>query len=285
MISLGINTMVWTGNFSVRNLALLDTIRAAGFDVAELAVFDFPALDCKAVRSALQANALACTATSALPEDLSLLDAGAEVRRRTVEWLRRAVETVAQVGASVLAGPFYAPVGFLPGRRRTTDEWNYAVEGLRQVGEAIAGSGVRLAIEPLNRFETYFLNTAADALRLCREVDHPAVGILFDTFHANVEEKDIPVALQLLGAALYHVHLSENDRGIPGTGHVPFAQVFDALKQMNYAGAAVVESFATTIPEIARAAAIWRDLYPSSDSFAADSAAFLRGLRDASPAA
>jgi D-psicose/D-tagatose/L-ribulose 3-epimerase len=285
MISLGINTMVWTGNFSVRNLALLDTIRAAGFDVAELAVFDFPALDCGAVRSALEANGLACTATSALPENMSLLDAGAEVRRRTVEWLRRAVETVAQVGASVLAGPFYAPVGFLPGRRRTTDEWNYAVEGLRQVGEAIAGSGVRLAIEPLNRFETYFLNTAADALRLYREVDHPSVGVLFDTFHANVEEKDIPAALQSLGAALYHVHLSENDRGVPGTGHVPFPQVFDALKQMNYAGAAVVESFATTIPEIARAAAIWRDLYPSSDSFAADSAAFLLGLRGVSPAA
>ena len=280
MIPLGINTMVWTGSFSARNLSLLETIRAAGFEVAELGIFDFPALDCQAVRTALQANGLACTATSALPEDLSLLAADAEVRRRTVEWLRQAVDTLAAVGASVLAGPFYAPVGFLPGRRRTTDEWNHAVEGLRQLGEAIAGSGVRLAIEPLNRFETYFLNTAADALRLYREVDHHSVGILFDTFHANVEEKDIPAALQSLGPALYHVHLSENDRGIPGTGHVPFARVFETLTRMNYAGAAVVESFATTIPEIARAAAIWRDLYPSSDSFAADSAAFLHGLRN-----
>jgi len=282
MIPLGINTMVWTGSFSAKNLALLDTIRSAGFEVVELGIFDFPALDCGAVRSALRANGLACTATSALPDDMSLLDANPEARRRTVEWVRRAVDTLAAVGASILAGPFYAPVGFLPGRRRTADEWNYTVEGLRQVGESIAGSGVRLAIEPLNRFETYFLNTASDALRLCREVDHPSVGILFDTFHANVEEKDLPSALQSLRQALYHVHLSENDRGIPGTGHVPFRQVFDALRRMDYAGAAVVESFATTIPEIARAAAIWRDLYPSSDSFAADSAAFLRGLRAAS---
>lgn len=284
MIPLGINTMVWTGSFSARNCGLLDTIRRAGFEVAELGVFDFPALDCGAVRSALQANGLACTATSALPEDMSLLDGNPEVRRRTIEWLRRAVDTLTAVGATVLAGPFYAPVGFLPGRRRTDEEWAYAVEALRQVGEAIAGSGVRLAIEPLNRFETYFLNTASDALRLYRDVDHPSVGILFDTFHANVEEKDIPTALQSLGPALYHVHLSENDRGIPGTGHVPFAKVLGTLTQINYDGVAVVESFATTIPEIARAAAIWRDLYPSSDSFAVDSAAFLRGLRGTSPA-
>ena len=285
MISLGINTMVWTGSFSASNFGLLDMIRAAGFEVAELGVFDFAALDCRAVRSALEQNGLACTSTSALPEDLSLLDPDPKVRRNTVEWLRRAVETVAQVGASVLAGPFYAPVGYLPGRRRTAAEWGYAVDGLRQTGEAIAGTGVRLAIEPLNRFETYFLNTAADALRLQREIGHPSVGVLFDTFHANVEEKDIPAALQSLGPALYHVHLSENDRGIPGTGHVPFREVFDALSRMDYAGAAVVESFATTIPEIARAAAIWRDLYPSSDGFAADSMAFLRGLRISSPSA
>jgi D-psicose/D-tagatose/L-ribulose 3-epimerase len=282
VIPLGINTMVWTGSFSASNLALLDTIRAAGFEVAELGIFDFPALDCRAVRSALEQNGLACTATSALPEDMSLLDADAQVRQRTVEWLRRAVGTVAQAGASVLAGPFYAPVGLLTGRRRTADEWGYAVDGLRKAGELIAGSGVRLAIEPLNRFETYFLNTAADAQRLYREIGHPSVGVLFDTFHANVEEKDIPAALQSLGPALYHVHLSENDRGVPGTGHVPFHAVFDTLRSMDYAGAAVVESFATTIPEIARAAAIWRELYPSSDRFAVDSMAFLRGLRASS---
>jgi D-psicose/D-tagatose/L-ribulose 3-epimerase len=283
MIPLGINTMVWTGSFGSANLRLLDTIREAGFEVAELGIFDFPALECRAVRSALKQNGLACTATSALPEDLSLLDSDPEVRRRTVGWLRCAVDAVAQVGASVLAGPFYSPVGYLPGRRRTEDEWSYAAEGLRQVGESIAGTGVRLAIEPLNRFETYFLNTAADALRLYREIDHPSVGVLFDTFHANVEEQDITEALQSLGPALYHVHLSENDRGIPGTGHIPFREVFDTLKSMDYAGAAVVESFATTIPEIARAAAIWRDLYLSSDRFAIDSMAFLRGLRASFP--
>jgi len=136
----------------------------------------------------------------------------------------------------------------------------------------------------LNRFETYFLNTAVDALRLYREVGHPSIGVLFDTFHANVEEQDIAASLQSLGPAVYHVHLSENDRGVPGTGHVPFDEVFQALKAMEYAGAAVVESFATTIPEIARAAAIWRDLYPSSDRFATDSMAFLSGLRTPPPA-
>ncbi len=279
MIPLGINTMVWTGSFGAANLRLLETIRAAGFEVAELGIFDFESLDCSTVRSALKQNGLGCTATSALPEDMSLLDSDAEVRRRTVEWLRRAIETLAEVGARVLAGPFYAPVGYLPGRRRTPAEWQRAVDGLRQVGELTAGTDVRLAIEPLNRFETYFLNTAEDALHLWRAVDHPSAGVLFDTFHANIEEHDICAALQSLGPSLCHVHLSENDRGIPGTGHIPFCHLFETLKSMDYAGAAVVESFATTIPEIARAAAIWRDLYPSSDRFAVDSMAFLSGLR------
>jgi len=279
MIPLGINTMVWTGGFSAANLALLDKIRAVGFDVAELGVFDFPALDCAAIRSALRANGLACTATSALPDELSLIAPDAAVRARCVEWLCRAAGTLAEVGGTVLAGPFYSPVGYLSGRARTADEWAWAVDGLRRVGEAIAGSGVRLAIEPLNRFETYFLNTGADALRLCREIGHPAVGILFDTFHSNIEEKDMAATLRSLGETAYHVHISENDRGVPGTGHVPFREVFATLAAMRYSGAAVVESFAGTIPEIARAAAIWRPLYPSPDALAAESAAFLRELR------
>ena len=135
-----------------------------------------------------------------------------------------------------------------------------------------------------NAESIFSLDTAGAALRLCREIGHPSVGVLLDTFHANVEEKDIPAALRSLGPALYHVHLSENDRGIPGTSHVPFRAVFEALSDMDYTGAAVVESFATTIPEIAGAAAVWRDLYPSSDRFATESMAFLRGLRSLSQA-
>jgi len=201
-------------------------------------------------------------------------DAG--VRARTREWIETAISVTAEMGGTVLAGPLYTPVGDLPGRRRTTAEWKRAVEEYQALGDAIQATGVRLAIEPLNRFETYFLNTAADARRLCEEVACERVGVLFDTFHANLEEEDIPAALRSLGPWLAHVHLSENNRGVPGDGHVPFGAIAAELAANAYQGCAVVESFAGSIPEVARATAIWRDFAPSPDEFARRSIANLR---------
>jgi D-psicose/D-tagatose/L-ribulose 3-epimerase len=278
MIRLGINTMVWSGGYEERQLGLLERIRAWGYDAVELPVFDFEALDPLPLRHALAESGLAATVSSALPSGLGVLSGDPAVRAATREWLRRAVHKIAACGASILAGPLYAPVGELPGRRRTASEWDWAVEEYCKLGEAMRGSGVRLAVEPLNRFETYFLNTAADARRLCEEVADQSIGVLFDTFHANIEEEDVVAALRSLGCRLIHVHLSENNRGIPGSGHVPFAAVAGALAASGYCGNAVVESFATSIPELARATAMWRDFAASPDEFARQSIGNLRPL-------
>jgi D-psicose/D-tagatose/L-ribulose 3-epimerase len=146
------------------------------------------------------------------------------------------------------------------------------------LGATIAGCGVRIAVEPLNRFETWFLNTAEDARRLGDEIGSDSIGTLFDTFHAGIEENNISAALASLEGRLFHVHLSENNRGIPGCGHVPFAAVMETLRTMRYSGHAVVESFASSIPEIARATAMWRDYASSPDDFAMRAIGNLRPL-------
>jgi D-psicose/D-tagatose/L-ribulose 3-epimerase len=278
MIRLGINTMVWTGKFTTADLGLLDLIRNIGFDHAEFGIFDFSDVPVDGIRAALHANGLSATVASALPGEMSLLSDDAAVRARTVDWIANAVDVIARFGATSLVGPFYSPVGHLPGTRRTAAEWNNCVESLRAVADKIKGSGVRIAVEPLNRFETYFLNLHADALRLANEVDRPEIGVLYDTFHANIEEKDLLDALIPLAPKLYHVHLCENDRGVPGSGHIPFQHVVHALQQIEYDGPAVVESFASTIPEIARAAAIWRDFAPTPEAFARETLHRLRPL-------
>jgi len=272
----GINTLLWTAAFDEGNLDLLPRIKEGGFDGVEIARFSFAGWPVAKIRRALEANQLECTFCSALTGQVSL---AAEDKKPALGFLTDAIHCAADLGASVLAGPFCAPVGYLPGRRRTSDEWQRVIDGLRALTPVLDESGVTLAVEPLNRFETFLLNTTADARAMCEAVDHPKVGVLYDTFHANIEEKSIGGALQSLGSHhLLHVHASENDRGTPGTGHVPWADLRDALKKMDYRGWVVIESFGSAIKEIAAAASIWRDLAPTADEIAFDGVKFLRKL-------
>lgn len=269
----GINTFLWTANFGQAHLDLLPRIKEMGFDGVELGRFSFH--DCPAgpIRRALEANELGVTFCTALTGRQSLAD---EQAPETLAHLKDAVHWAAEVGASIMAGPFCSAVGYLPGRRRTEDEWNRAVDGLRSITPVLEKTGVTLAIEPLNRFETFFLNTAEDARKLCDAVAHPSVGVLFDTFHANIEEKHVGDALRSVGPHLKHMHTCENDRGAPGSGHVAWREMFDALRELHYDGWLVIESFGARIPEIAAAACIWRDLAPSSEALAAEGLRFLR---------
>ena len=277
-MKLGVNAFLWTAHFGPQHFSLLDKVKAWGFDGFEIPVFDPAALDAAAIRSALQERGLEPLLCTILPGGLSCIHEDAEVRRRTVDHLRACADLAAEMGATRMAGPVYAPVGYLPGRRRTQFEWDYAVESLQAVVPALRGNGVTLGVEPLNRFETYFLNTASDAAALCAEVADSSVGVLLDTFHANIEEKNLPDACALLGGHLKHLHVCENDRGTPGTGHVDFPGIVRQLQTMEYDGYLVIESFGSTVKEIATAAAIWRDLAPSADGIAFGGVQYLRRL-------
>ncbi len=274
----GVNTFIWTVTFDKSNLPLLPVVKERGFDGVEVPLFrpeEFAAAD---IRNGLEENGLECTVCSILTDGLSLISEEADVRRRARARLGDSIKATADVGARIIAGPLYSPVGYLPGRRRTADEWKWAVEGYQSLTGTLADNAVTLAIEPLNRFETYFLNTAADAAALCDEVNHPNVGILLDTFHANIEEKNIGAAYRTAGRHLKHVHACENDRGTPGSGHVEWDAVFAALRALDYDGWLTIESFGFALGELSAAASIWRDLESSPDVIAFDGVQFLKRM-------
>ncbi len=276
-MKIGVNTFIWSASFEKEHLPLLATIKEKGFDVVELTRFEwdhFPAVEIRRELERVGLEVSFCTAFG--NKDVSLVAATAEGRATAKIYLKRAIESMAAIGCKMLAGPFHSPVGYLPGRRRSEDEWKWEVDALKELGDTCEQYDVTLAVEPLNRFESYFLNTAADASRLCDEVDHRRIGILYDTFHANIEEKDQASAIRTVAKHLVHVHSCENDRGTPGSGHVEWPVVFGALREAGYDGYVVIESFGFAIKEISAAACIWRDLASSPDAIAWDGLKFLR---------
>jgi D-psicose/D-tagatose/L-ribulose 3-epimerase len=164
----------------------------------------------------------------------------------------------------------------MPGRRRTTEEWKRAVDAYQQLGPMLDATGVTLGIEPLNRFETSFLNIVSDGVALCTEVGHPKVGLLFDTFHANIEEKHVAEALRRAAPCLKHIHISENDRGTPGTGHVDWPGVFDTIRSLGYDQWLTIEGFGFSLGDLSVAASIWRDIEPSPEAIARDGIRFVQ---------
>jgi D-psicose/D-tagatose/L-ribulose 3-epimerase len=272
----GVNTFIWTAVFDKSHLPLLPRIKAAGFDGVEVSMFDPATFAAEDIRRGLLANGLECTICSVMTQGLSLISDDAAVRAKARTRLADCAKKAAEVGAKIIAGPLYSPVGYLPGRRRTSDEWKWCIEAYQSLGPVLTDCGVTIAIEPLNRFETYFLNIATDAARLCDEIGHPNVGILFDTFHANIEEKDIAQGYRTVARHLKHVHTCENDRGIPGSGHVEWAGVFQTLRDIKYDGWLTIESFGFALGEISAAASIWRDIEASPDSIAFEGVKFLK---------
>jgi len=272
----GLNTLLYAAQFTADDLPLVDKVAALGYDGIEIPFIDLDSLDAAATRRALEAAGLGATACAVLVPGTSLISDEPAERAAGVERLRRCVALAAEIGAEAVAGPLYAPVGQLAGRGRTEEEWKRAVEGLRAAAEAAAEAGIFLAIEPLNRFETYFLNTAADALRLVEEVGHPALKVQVDTFHAHIEENDTAAAIRMLGDHLGHFHASESNRGTPGTGQVHWETALGALRETGYQGWVTIESFATGIVDLCRAACIWRPIYESADQLARQGLAFLR---------
>ena len=257
---------------------LLPPIREHGFDGFEVAFFEPARVEAAAIRRALERNELDCLACHLLPSGMNPTSGDSGVRARTRAHLKDCIAAAAEMGARTLGGPVCAPVGYLPGRRRNADEWRWAVECFQSLGDALREHDVTLAIEPLNRFETYFLNTAEDALALCREIGDENVGVLLDTFHTNIEERDVAAAFCATPArASSTSRPCENDRGIPGTGHVDFPGIARALAGIGYDSWITIESLGAW-SELASAAAIWRDLAPTPEAIAFEGLRYLHPL-------
>ncbi len=271
---IGINLLVWNGQVGAAELALLPQLRAMGYNGVEIPIFAPDEFAAAPLAPVLADTGLACTVSTAMPPGINLIDA--EHRGAGVAFLRQIIETAAALGATTVCGPLAAPVGERRGRGIAPEEWDSCVRGLRAAGSIAADHGVTLALEPLNRFETFVVNTVADGVRLLEEVERAAVGLLLDTFHMHIEEKNSAAAIRLAGRHLKHFHASENDRGIVGSGQVAWPAVFGALRDVQYTGWTVVESFGHAIPELAGAACVWRPLAPSPAQLAEESLRYLQ---------
>ena len=274
----GVNTMVWTTRVDERLAPLFARIKQWGFDGAELFLSPDEPANLGAVKKMLDENALECTTCSVLPREANLVSSDAKIRAQGLTFVKKCLDRTAELGAKLICGPLHASLGVMTGVRRTRKEWDWAVEGLSKVASHAQDLQLTVCVEPLNRFETYFLNTQSDAARLVKEVGMANLRVHFDTFHANIEEQNPAASLKSIAKVLGHIHISENDRGIPGTGHNDWRGILSVLAEIEYDGWLTIESFAQPEPALAAAAAIWRDLAPSGDELAKRGIQFIRGL-------
>jgi D-psicose/D-tagatose/L-ribulose 3-epimerase len=278
MNPIGVNTWVWVSPATEAAITeIAPRAKAMGFALLELGVEQPGDWDPARVAEILAAHDLGASVCAAMGPGRDLTDP--TTIASTQDYIRFCIDAAATLGSTVVAGPIYTPVGKTwrmdeAERRATRDR---LVEALRPLADAAGARGVRLALEPLNRFETSFLNTAAQTLEVVDRVASPAVGVLLDTFHMNIEEKDQAAAIRLVGDKLVHFHACGNDRGAPGADAIPWPAITTALHEIGYAGAVVIESFTPDNQTIARAAAIWRPLAATQDALAQEGLAFLRG--------
>ncbi|MDQ3812932.1 MAG: sugar phosphate isomerase/epimerase [Armatimonadota bacterium] len=258
-MQIGINLMLWTATPGAQHAELLGKLRSIGYELVELPLFAPATFPVEDVRRMLADTGLDVTCSGAIPPGSSLIAEDSGEAERATDYMKRSIDVCAALGAPIFCGPFYHPVGVFTGIAPTADERSRYIERLRPIAEHAEQANVRLAIEPLNRFETHFLNTLHDASILIGKVAHPAAGILSDTFHQHIEESDSATALQS-AHAIIHVHASENHRGCPGHGQVAWSEWASALWSMGYNSRIVVESFGAGLPELAAATRVWRDL-------------------------
>ena len=271
----GMNLLLWSSELSDETLPILDMLKSAGYDGVEIPLFNYD-LDYAAWGKRLDELGLERTAVTVRTEEDNPISSDAAIRTKGVAATKQALDCCAAMGATHLVGPYHSALGLFSGQGPSEDEWKWGVESMRLVAEHAGTVGVTLGVECLNRFEIYLLNTHADSARFAREVDHPNCKVMYDTFHANIEEKSIPDAIRACADVLCHVHISENDRSTPGKGNVRWGQNFSTLKEVGYDGWLTIEAFGLSLPELAAATKIWRRMYDSEEQLSRDGLAFMK---------
>jgi D-psicose/D-tagatose/L-ribulose 3-epimerase len=280
-VRFGANTWIWVSPLTDERLAeLAPRLRDWGFDTVELPVEQLGDWSPGVAAEVLASCGLGASVAVAMAPGRELCGADAATVAATQAFLRSCVDLASAVGARAIAGPIYTSTGRVwrvsaDERRRLYAELR---SGLEPVCSYAAERDVSVAVEPLVRYETSLINTVEQALEAIDGLD--GCGLLVDTYHANIEELDVGAALRAAGDRVQHVHASANDRGVPGTDHVGWGEVRDALAAIGYDGDVVIESFTSENETIATAASVWRPLAPSQDAIAADGLRFLRGLFD-----
>jgi len=274
-INIGVSGFAWTREFYERHLDILPLLPPRGISAFEVPMFSPAKLPTTAIRRAMEANSLECSVCAILPNGINPISPEPEVRKKSITHLINCLNAAAEMGAKLIGGPVYAPIGYLPGRRRNREERKHAVEAFQSITATLDANQQQLSIEPVNRSETFFLTTTADAVDLCEAVNHPRIGILIDTFHANIEEKNVARAVHTAGKRLKHIHASENDRGLLGSGHVDFPAIIESLREIDYSGYLMIEGFGYSPSEPDSPGALWAEMSVPPEEIAFSGAQYL----------
>ena len=275
-MKIGMNLLLWATHVTEEHYPHLEKIKSTGFDGVEVPIFGGDDAHYSKLRTKLDELQLkASTVTVATPE-ANAISPDPAIRKAATERLTTIVRQSAILGADVLCGPFHQALGVFSGTGPTEEEFKHAAEVHHTVANEAQREGVVLAIESLNRFECYFLNTMSAAAAYVRRVDHPSFKALFDTFHANIEEENLPKAFSENAAEIAHVHVSNNDRGIPGRGHIDFQTIFRTIKSSGYDGWLTIEAFGRALPELVEPTRVWRDFFKRPDDVVTEGYEFIR---------
>ncbi len=272
----GMNMFLWVDTLTDECLPLLEDIKQMGFDAVEIPMFETDTAKYAQWGKRLDDIGLARTGCLVRGADDDPISADPVIRRKGIDANKIALDCCQAAGVEAVVGPIHSALGHFSGRGPTADQWQRAVESMREVAEHAETCGVNVALEAVNRFECYLLNCAADLARFCDDVAHPRCKAMYDTFHAHIEEKSIPDAIRTLKDHLIHVHISENDRSTPGAGNVRWDENFDTLHEIGYDNLMVVEAFGLSLENLIPATKIWRRMYESEMQLAGDAVKFMK---------
>ncbi len=279
-MKIGMNLLLWTGHVTEDYAPILRAIKDTGFDGVEVPIFDpSDAHHYARLGAILDDIGLERTAVALIPDEAhSPISADPQARQGAVDHLRRVIECGSALGITHLVGPYYQPLGIFSGDFPSEDELSRCADVHRIIVPEARAAGIGCALEPLNRFEAHLLNTCEQSIAYVERVGEAGLGILYDTFHANIEEKDPIAALHAVHAAgaLGHVHISENDRGTPGKGHAKIREAISALKGFGYEGWLTIEAFGRAVPELAAATRVWRDFFPNPEEVYTEGFRYIR---------
>jgi D-psicose/D-tagatose/L-ribulose 3-epimerase len=257
----GMNLLLWATLVEDKHTPALEKIKATGFDGVEIPIFGGEDAHYEHLRKLLDRIGLASTVVAVCTPEANPISSDASVRKMAVERMKGIVRQAGILGSDVVCGPLHQPLGIFSGSGPTEDELNRAADVHRQVAEEAQKQGVKIALEFLNRFECYFLNTAEATASYVRRVNHPHVKMMFDSFHANIEEENLPNAFAAAAPEIVHVHISNNDRGVPGRGHINFPELFRTIKSSGYDGWLTIEAFGRALPDLVEPTRVWRDFF------------------------
>ncbi|MBM1105729.1 sugar phosphate isomerase/epimerase [Aurantibacter crassamenti] len=266
-MKIGMNMLLWTNHVTEEHFPIVDTLKKTGYDGVELFLGEGNEAHYSKLGRYFADTKMGVTAVAALAPEENIASADKKYRAAGLDKLKWSIDVAAAANVEVICGPFHSTFAYFTRQPPTIEEKQWSAEMLRKAAEYAEHSNIILAPEAVNRFECYLYNTMADLKKMVEAVDHPNLGAMYDTHHSNIEEKSQSSALKTIAPVLKHIHISENDRGTPGSGQVQWNDVFPTIKEINYDGWLTIEAFSTIIPEFANAINVWRNYSDSEEIY------------------